>query len=264
MVKVVSIKGKKPMPKKKASAKGEKHLKKPKKSLAKKAEESKLRVKTGIYGLDKLIDGGIPNNNIISLAGTSGAGKTIFSLQFLCQGASEYDEPGVFVSLEEEPERLIKVCEDFGWDAKKLIKENKLIIAKTPLYKFNVLKEIIRDNVSQISAKRLVIDPGAMIDLFFERAIESRKAIVELGVMLKKLNCTCLVTNEETKYNPNRTDYSSDGIIYLFYTKVMNEFMRMISVVKMRGSKHSHKIHPMAFSKKGIEVMDQEEVFQDV
>ncbi|MDD3888233.1 MAG: ATPase domain-containing protein [Patescibacteria group bacterium] len=235
-----------------------------KKKNPKKSKISSSRTGTGIYGLDKLIEGGIPNNNIISLAGTSGSGKTIFGLQFLCKGASEYNEPGVFVSLEEDPERLIKTCESFGWDARKLIKENKLIIAKNPLYKFNVLKEIIRDNVSEINAKRLVIDPGAMLDLFFERPIETRKAVVELGVMLKKLNCTCIVTNEETRYNPNRTDYSSDGIIYLFYHKVMNQFMRMISVVKMRGTKHSEKIHPMKITNKGIEVLNEEEVFQNV
>jgi KaiC/GvpD/RAD55 family RecA-like ATPase len=238
-------------------------VEKNKKSKSNKKIE-KSRTNTGVYGLDKLIQGGIPNNNIISLSGTSGSGKTIFGLQFLCRGASEYGENGVFISLEEEPERLIKTCESFGWDARKLIKEKKLIIAKTPLYKFTVLKEIIRDNVSEINAKRLVIDPGAMIDLFFERAIESRKAVVELGVMLKKLDCTSIVTNEENKYLPNRTDYSSDGIIYLFYTKVMNQFMRMISVVKMRGTKHSEKIHPINISNKGIEVMNEEEVFQDV
>jgi len=109
-----------------------------KKAKTKKVNE-KSRTKTGIYGLDKLIEGGIPNNNIISLSGTSGSGKTIFGLQFLCKGASEYGENGVFISLEEDPERLIKTCESFGWNARKLIKENKLIIAKTPLYKFNVL-----------------------------------------------------------------------------------------------------------------------------
>jgi len=229
-----------------------------------KSSANKSRTRTGIYGLDKLIEGGMPKNNLISLSGTSGSGKTIFSLQFVCKGASEYDEPGVFISLEEEPEKLIKTCESFGWNATKLIKENKLIITKTPLYKFNVLKEIIRDKVSEIKAQRLVIDPGAMIDLFFERPIESRKAIIELAEMLKKLDCTCLITNEENKYNPNRTDYSSDGIIYLFYTKVMNQFMRMISVVKMRGTKHSEKIHPLKITSKGIEVLNEEEVFQDV
>ncbi len=226
-------------------------------------KEENPRVKTGIKGLDTLLDGGIPKGNIISLSGTSGSGKTIFSLQYLCKGIVENNENGVFISLEEEPDRLIQTCESFGWDAGKLIKENKLIITKTPLYKFNVLKDIIRENVERIKAKRLVIDPGAMIDLFFERPIEVRKAIVELGLMLKKLNCTCLITNEQNKYLPNRTDYSSDGIIFLYYTKVMNQFMRMIAVVKMRGTKHSNKIHPLEFSNNGIEVMG-EEVFQNI
>lgn len=265
MVKIIDANSKKIKNKSDKKNSSKKNKKKSAKNIKKKGSKKvSEKIRTGIMGLDKLLFGGLPKGNIISLSGTSGSGKTIFSLQYLCYGAKDYDEPGVFISLEEEPQRLIKTCNDFGWDAEKLINENKLIIIKTPLYKFNVLKDIIRENVSRINAKRLVIDPGAMIELFFERPIETRKAVVELGLMLKKMNCTCIVTNEENKFVPNKTDYSSDGIIYLFYTKVMNQFMRMLAVVKMRNTKHSEKIHPLRFTQKGLEVMSDEEVFQDI
>jgi len=213
------------------------------------------KVKTGITGLDELINGGIPKKSVISLSGNSGSGKTVFGLQFLCKGASDYNEAGVFISLQEEPDNLIYVCEDLGFGAEKLIKQKKLVIAKVPLYKFNILKETIREKVTEIKAKRVVIDPGAMIELFFERPVEARKALVELSVMLKGLGCTTIITNDENTLLNNMTDYSSDGIIYLFYNKVKNEFVRKLSIVKLRASKHSQKVHSMQINDNGIEVI---------
>ena len=125
---------------------------------------------------------------------------------------------------------------------------------------------MIRDNVYRIKAKRLVIDPGALFELFFDRPIEVRKALVELGTMLKKLDCTTFITTEENGRSRtfNQGDFSSDGIIFTYYTKISNLFMRMIAVIKMRGTSHSEKIHPLRFSSKGLEVLSEEEVFQDV
>ena len=143
------------------------------------------------------------------------------------------------------------------------IKKNRIILVKTPLYKFELLKNIIRDSVYKIKAKRLVIDPGALFELFFDREIEVRKAIVELGDMLKKLGCTTIVTTEENGQF-NQGNFSSDGIIYTYHTKLSNQFMRMIAVIKMRGTSHSEKIHPLRFTKNGLEVLSEEEVFQDV
>ncbi len=223
------------------------------------------QIKTGVKGLDEILDGGIPMNNLITVSGGPGSGKTILCLQFIHAGAKKYNEPGVFVSLEEEPNRLMKTAEGFGWDFQKLIDEKKIIMIKTPLYKFDVLKNIIRDSVYKIKAKRLVIDPGALFALFFDRPIDVRKALVELGNMLKKLNCTTIITTEEVGASDfNQGDFSSDGIIFTYHTKIANEFIRMIAVIKMRGTSHSEKLHPLRFVKKGLEVLAEEEVFQDI
>ncbi len=233
----------------------------------KEKEKEDDRVKTGIKGLDEILHGGIPRKNLVTVSGGPGSGKTILCLQYIYNGAKLYNEPGVFISLEEDPERLIKTGESFGWKIKEMIKKNKMTIRKVPLYKFEVLKNIIRDSVHRIGAKRLVIDPGALFDLFFEREIEVRKAMVELGSMLKELGCTTIITTEEKygkEYVFNQSDFSSDGIIFTYYTKVSNEFMRMIAIIKMRGTSHSEKIHPLRFTKDGLEVLANEEVFQDV
>ena len=62
------------------------------------------RIKTGIKGLDDLVGGGFVEGSTILLSGDAGSGKTIFGLQYLFNGASKYDEPGVLVTLESRPE----------------------------------------------------------------------------------------------------------------------------------------------------------------
>ena len=84
------------------------------------------RVKSGIPGFDKLVDGGIPRSNLVVLSGDPGSGKTIFSIEFLYKGAKEMDEPGVFVSLEESKEDIIQTASICGWDLQELIKKKML------------------------------------------------------------------------------------------------------------------------------------------
>ncbi len=115
------------------------------------------RVKTGILGLDPIVNGGFPKNSSILIAGPCGTGKTILSIQFLSNAALE-GEPGVYLSFEETKEKLIEQCWQFGWDITEL--ENKgLIDIYTP--RTDDLGEIIgelKERIEKINAKRLVID----------------------------------------------------------------------------------------------------------
>ena len=55
------------------------------------------RIKTGIPGLDDLMDGGIPKGSMILVSGPAGTLKTMISSQFIYRGAKEFDEAGVYV-----------------------------------------------------------------------------------------------------------------------------------------------------------------------
>ena len=59
------------------------------------------KVRTGIPGLDELVDGGFPEGRVILVIGGPGTGKTIMCSQFLHKGIYENQENGVFVSLDE-------------------------------------------------------------------------------------------------------------------------------------------------------------------
>ncbi|MEF8880086.1 MAG: ATPase domain-containing protein, partial [Candidatus Thermoplasmatota archaeon] len=86
------------------------------------------RVKTGIDGLDDLVDGGFPKGSFAVVTGGPGTGKTIFGLQFLANGAEKYDENGLFISVEQSTEDVVSQAKQFGWDFDRLENAGKVKI----------------------------------------------------------------------------------------------------------------------------------------
>ncbi|MCX6803826.1 MAG: hypothetical protein NTY48_04630 [Candidatus Diapherotrites archaeon] len=222
------------------------------------------RVKTGIPGLDSIISGGIPRDNLVVISGDPGSGKTILCMEFIYEGVTKFNEPGVFVSLEESKEEIIKIADLFGWDFETLIKEKKIEIVTIDLYDFDQLKDIIEDTISRVKAKRIVIDPGVIFRLYFSKELEARKKILELGRMLKESGCTSIITNESSS-NTNDLfgleEYVADGVIIMFHKRIKEKFERSIAVIKMRGTKISEKTHPLVITKSGLDVLSKQEMY---
>src|SRR2546425_3839000 len=83
------------------------------------------RVKTGIPGLDALLDSGFPTGKVVLILGEPGTGKTILCSQFLHWGASHGDENGVYVGMNEPKPRFMTEMSALGMDFPKLEKENR-------------------------------------------------------------------------------------------------------------------------------------------
>ncbi|MEM4293769.1 MAG: ATPase domain-containing protein, partial [Thermoplasmata archaeon] len=86
------------------------------------------RVPTGIQGFDELINGGFPEGSINVISGPAGAAKSLFALHFVINGAEKYNENGVYFTVEEAAESLIKTARIFGFPIDKLIQEKKVFI----------------------------------------------------------------------------------------------------------------------------------------
>ncbi|HHE04503.1 MAG TPA: recombinase, partial [candidate division WOR-3 bacterium] len=55
------------------------------------------RIKTGISGLDEMLNGGLISGRPYIVTGSPGAGKTILGMQFLMEGAKNR-EKGMYIS----------------------------------------------------------------------------------------------------------------------------------------------------------------------
>ncbi len=141
-------------------------------------------------------------------------------------------------------------------------------IVAIELYDFERLKTTIEDTVRSIGAKRVVIDPGVIFKLFFERELDARKRIVSLGKMLKRIDCTTIITNEISLDKMvslfGLEEYVADGVILLYHTKMKNYFVRSIGILKMRNTEISEQLRPIKITDSGVKVLVRAELFGEV
>lgn len=202
------------------------------------------RVPTGIDGLDKIIEGGFPKNSLIIIAGNPGTGKTVLSAQFLYRGAVNYGENGVYVSFAENRETFYKNMRPFGFNFEKLEEENKfrflsLLTVKEKAIS-SILKIVLRE-ISQINAKRLVIDSFSAVAQAFMEPHDVRILIhTVLGRIVQQMGCTTLMIVEvpygENKIGLGIEEFLADGVIHLRVRRLEERLFRDMSIRKMRGT----------------------------
>src|SRR6266545_3480356 len=123
---------------------------------------------TGIPGMDEITGGGLPKGRPTLIAGGAGCGKTLFAMEFLVNGAMQYNEPGVFITFEENADELAQNVASLGFDLKELIRQKKLIIdyvrverseiEETGEYDLDGLFIRLGYAIDSIGAKRVVLD----------------------------------------------------------------------------------------------------------
>jgi len=218
------------------------------------------RVSTGVENFDKLIERGFEKNSTNLIVGGSGSGKSIFSVQFLIEGIKK-GENCLYVTFEEKKEEFYNNMLNFGWDLAELEKQGKFIFLEYTPEKVKTMLEEGGGSIESIvltkKIKRMVIDSITSFELLFEQDIEKREAALELFSMLRKWNCTSLLTYEENpsgdkKVSARTLEFEVDSIILLYFIREKKERERYIEVLKMRGTKHSLKIYPLHIEKKGV------------
>ncbi len=226
------------------------------------------RVKTGIKGMDDLIEGGIPKGSNVLLAGGPGTCKTIMGLSFIYNGAKDMGEPGLFVSLEENIKNIVWNMESFGWDIKELQDNNLMKIYKLKLNpRENIERQIeaelrtISSIVKEIDAKRLVVDSTTAFAIWLKEPGLIRSILYEFVDRLKELNCTTMLISE---VSGNKHQFSAfgveefvaDGVVALYFTPPH----RSVFVRKMRGTNHSKSVHPFEITGKGIDIKSKDTI----
>jgi len=224
------------------------------------------RVKSGIPGLDKIMNGGIPKGQLVLLSGTCGTGKTTICGQYVYQGLTKFNENGIFLSFEDMPENMKKNLRQFGWDFEPFEKQNKFDFIRYDPYHIEEVFDILESNVREIKAQRIVIDSVSALGLHVRDKAELRRMIFNLSNVLRKLDCTVIMVSEIVPGSTGISRYGveefvTDSVIVLYYERNEFAFTRAMQVWKMSGSDHSKKLHPYKITNKGIVVQPGEEAF---
>ena len=226
----------------------------------------KERIKTGVPGVDELIAGGLLPGSLTLLTGTTGTGKTIMSTQFIYNGVKKHNESGVYVSFEEPTQNIKENVLNFGWDFSPLEKQKKVIFVRYDPFHVEDIYDLIETNIKKINAQRVVIDSVSALGLYVRDAPEIRRMVFNISMLLRKLNCTSILTSEILPLQKSLSrfgveEFVTDGIIVLYYLRANSQYARSMTVWKMRGSEHSKKLHPYTITDKGVIVYPKEEAF---
>ena len=237
------------------------------------------RISSGVTGLDEMLGGGFLENKIILVRGGPGTGKTIFSLQFIVEGARK-GEKGIYLTLEEPMDSVRTTASSLGLDLEKLEEKNmiKVIDGSQLVYKFSEEiknnysspKPVISQIVNQIlieaksfGATRLAVDPITSALIHQRFSTDKRLEILELVKSLRKIRCTSVITSESSSQSEDEffvEEYLADGVIILAQTLHNFAIIKTIRVEKMRGTRHDDQPRGYEVGDKGLIVYNTEPV----
>ena len=245
-----------------------------------------LRTKTGIQGLDKALNGGFPEGNLILLSGGAGTGKSTISMQFLINGANLFGEKGLYISTEQSEDELQKAASQFGWSLSDLENKNLLKIVYFKVLGEDHFIQRIAEHVKNFQPKRIVIDSlTTMTDSMMMSELQkdvgvslikiadtvspvqrteqimTKIILYDLVNNLKEFNATVLLTSElpegfQRLSADGVTEFVTDGVITLDYITLGNDVLRTIRVRKMRYTDHDKSSMNYELGQSGFQISE--------
>jgi circadian clock protein KaiC len=237
-------------------------------SLGSRALPQLEKVRTGIAGFDEITGGGVPRGRPTIVCGGPGCGKTMFAVEFLVRGATQFGEPGVLMSFEESAEEMTKNVASLGFDLKTLSARKKLVldfvriepseIQETGAYDLEGLFIRLQHAVDATGAKRVVLDTLEAVFSGFSNQGLLRAEIRRLFRWLRDHGLTTVMTAERGDGRLTRhglEEYVSDCVVFLDQRVTEQASTRRMRVVKYRGSSHGADEYPFLIDDQGFSVL---------
>jgi KaiC/GvpD/RAD55 family RecA-like ATPase len=269
------------------------------------------RVPSGVESLDVLLNGGFPLYTVNLVSGPPGSGRSLCCMQYIYYGVEKYDEPGLYITLEENHYNLVKAMKSFGlkpdvyeaegdltladlgWFSKELgpAREAPAGLAGMDILRekgransmdmdwlrnesdahqelekgfvgFRTLREVVDHMLEKKRIRRLALDSIAAIGLMYPSPEIFRKELFSFGRFLREKKLTSvLVTEGVGATNAVRfgvEHFLADTHICFNLRNIKGEFLRTVTVQKMRFGTHDAGVHPFVITSRGIEINTRE------
>lgn len=225
------------------------------------------RISTGCAGLDDILGGGLDPDRLYLVEGRPGSGKTTIAMQFLLEGVRQ-GERALYVAMSETRRELELVAERHGWPLKgldifelvpaetTLDVEKELTVLHPAEVDLSETTKMIFNKVSEVDAKRVVIDSLSELRLLAQEPLRYRRQVLALKHYFARLNCTVMLLDDLTGEQADLQLHSMvHGVILLEQLAIdYGSQRRRISILKMRGIQFRGGFHDLSIVRGGIEI----------
>ena len=223
---------------------------------------------TGIQGLDEITGGGLPKGRPTLICGGAGCGKTLLAMEFLVRGATQFNEPGVFMAFEETAKDLTQNVASLDFDLNDLVARKKIVldfvyvergeIEEAGEYDLEGLFIRLGHAIDSIGAKRVVLDTIETLFAGLPNPLVLRSELRRLFRWLKDKGVTAIITGESgdaTLTRQGLEEYVSDCVIVLDQRVTEQISSRLLRIMKSRGTFHGTNEYPFLIDENGVSVL---------
>lgn len=226
-------------------------------SLDAPAGQQDVRVSMGTPGLDEMMGGGLPRGYSLLVAGPSGSGKSILAAAFLAEGA-RLGETGVIAVFDQRSPYSRSTALTNLIDGGKV----GLVDSRAPDLSMDEVVLLITQEIDRLKARRVVIDSLSGFEMALAPTFREdfRQSLASLVIALASTGVAVLMTSEledrytDLRFSPYGTAFLTDAIIVNRYIEVASRLLRVMAVVKVRGSNHSNELRTFTIGEDGIRI----------
>jgi circadian clock protein KaiC len=233
--------------------------------------DARSAVQIGIEGLDSLFFGGVPSTNTILVQGPAGSGKTLFGIEFIYRGITLLQEPGIIVTFEMTPDKLMRDALSLGWDLQALQDRNQLRIVFTSpeVFESEVRSpnSLLLESAAEIGARRIFIDAVGLLAQVLEdgqttRSIDERsyrELLQQLFRGLQNASLAVVMSHEagmssDARNSLEAATFLADTVIALTRSREDRRVHRGIEIIKSRGQDFESGEHTLHIAANGLQV----------